>query len=62
METRYDTYKGLFIDAEFGDWNHTSVKEIHDTLGISYDKLVIGKPVLPKDATNTGYVPPEELS
>jgi len=34
---------------------------VHESCGIPYDKLVVGKPVLPKDATNTGYVKPEDL-
>jgi hypothetical protein len=44
----------MFIDAKYGEWNGTAVKQIID-YGIPKEKIVIGKPVLPNDATNTGW-------
>lgn len=52
--TSYDTYRKLFISSK-GAFHGTSVKEIADR-GISLKKLVIGKPLLPSDAINTGFV------
>ncbi len=53
-DTTYDTYEKLFIKST-GFFNKTSVKEINDR-GVPLEKLVIGKPVTPGDATNTGYM------
>eukprot|EP00727_Mastigamoeba_balamuthi_P013607 m51a1_g887 hypothetical protein (497) ;mRNA; f:2830-4592 len=52
--TTYNTYETLFI-ASNGWSTGTSVKEIA-AKGVPLDKLVVGKPVMQKDATNTGYV------
>jgi len=57
--TTYDTYEKLFIEAG-GDWNHSSVSEIISS-GIPKEYIVLGKPVSPGDATNTGYVSPANL-
>ena len=45
----------LFIDAKYGDWNGTAVKQIMDK-GVPKEKILLGKPATPNDATNTGYV------
>ena len=37
---------------------NTSYKEIIEIDGIPINKLVLGKPVIPSDASNTGYVDP----
>jgi len=60
-DTTYDTYDLLFINATSGDWNHTAVKEIHEIAGVPYEKIIVGKPCLPKDLTNTGYVVSADL-
>jgi len=52
--TLYDTYDGLFISS--GGWSTgTSVKEIA-AKGIPMNKIVVGKPVTPSDASNTGWM------
>lgn len=43
-----------------GDWAKTAVGEIM-TRGIDKEHLVVGKPVTPGDATNSGYVNPVDL-
>jgi chitinase len=50
----------LFIDAKYGEWNGTAVKQIA-AKGVPLDKIVVGKPVTPADASNTGYVPAADL-
>ena len=42
-DTNYDSYELLFIDAKYGEWNGTSVKQIMD-LGIPKEKIIVGKP------------------
>jgi chitinase len=53
-DTKYDTYQSLFIQSG-GYFSGTSVKEIMSR-GISSKKLVVGKPVNPADASNTGWM------
>lgn len=60
-DTTYDSYELLFIDAKYGDWKGTAVKQIHENAGVPLEKIVVGKPCLPKDASNTGYVPQATL-
>jgi hypothetical protein len=55
LDTTYDTYELLFIDAKYGEWNGTAVKQIA-AKGVPLDKIVVGKPVTPADASNTGYI------
>jgi hypothetical protein len=55
VDSRYDSYDELFIKASGSQFNGTSVKEIADR-GISLEKIVVGKPLVPGDAANTGYV------
>jgi len=43
-----------------GDWKTTAVGEII-TKGVDKEHLVVGKPVNPSDATNSGYVNPLDL-
>jgi len=59
-DTTYDTYELLFIDAAYGDWANTAVKQLID-YGIPSEKIVLGKPVLKSDATNTGWVSAQNL-
>lgn len=60
VDTRYDSYEELFTNATGVDFNKTSIKEIADR-GVPLKKLVVGKPILPTDATNTGYVEQSDL-
>ena len=52
--TGYDTYQTLFIQSN-GWSTGTSVQEIIKK-GVPSHKLVVGKPTLPRDAANTGWV------
>ena len=52
--TTYDTYQSLFVQSN-GWSSGTSVKEIISK-GVPSEKLVVGKPVLPRDVVNTGWV------
>ena len=57
----FDTYETLFLKTASGCWSpRTAVRELID-LGIPSQKIVVGKPSTPKDATNTGYVNPSSL-
>jgi chitinase len=60
VDTRYDSFEELFLHATGPDFSGTAVKEIA-ARGIPLKKLVVGKPILPSDASNTGYVPQEKL-
>ena len=60
VETQYNTYEELFIKATGPYFNGTSIKEIA-ARGVPLKKLVVGKPILPADATNTGWVNQEHL-
>jgi hypothetical protein len=53
-DTHYDTYEGLFLNSG-GFFTGTAVKEIISR-GIPPKKIVVGKPVTPADATNSGYM------
>lgn len=53
-DTKYDTYDQLFISAG-GYFNGTAVKEIV-ARKIPRNMLVVGKPVTPGDASNTGWM------
>jgi len=59
-DTTYDTYERLFVKAN-GYFTGTSVGEIA-ALGVPLQKIVIGKPCTPADATNTGYVSSSSLA
>lgn len=53
-DTKYDTYEGLFLNSG-GYFTGTAVKEIIKR-GVPGKKLVVGKPVTPSDATNSGWM------
>ncbi|THU85725.1 glycoside hydrolase [Dendrothele bispora CBS 962.96] len=53
----YADCNGLFNSAQDG----TSVFQIHQSLGIPLEKLVVGKPAVEKDSTNGGYMEPSAL-
>jgi chitinase len=57
--TRYDSYRELFIQAT-GVFSGTAVKELIDR-GIPAKKIVVGKPATRADVINTGYVLPSDL-
>jgi hypothetical protein len=60
VEDAYTTFSTLF-EVSGGPWNGTSVKEIN-ARGVPLNKLVIGKPVLTSDASNTGWVSASDLN
>jgi hypothetical protein len=53
-DSKYDTYAELFNSAT-GKFSKTSVNEIVKR-GVPAKKIVVGKPVLPTDASNTGWI------
>ena len=53
MTTTYDTCDTLFVKAN-GWSTHTAVLEV--AAAVPLRKLVLGKPVKPADAANTGYM------
>jgi hypothetical protein len=55
VDSKYDSYNELFIHATGADFNGTAIKEVN-ARGIPYNKLVVAKPILTTDATNTGWV------
>ena len=57
--TTYDTYEYLFQKSN-GWSTGTAVKELISK-GIPSNKIVVGKPTLPRDATNTGWVDADDL-
>jgi len=59
-DTAYATYDSLFLQAD-GWASGTAIQQIHAS-GIPLEKIVVGKPVAPQDATNTGYVAPDALA
>ena len=59
-DTSYDTYDELFVKATKGVFAGTAVKEIADR-GTPLQKLVVGKPLVKSDATNTGYIAQTDL-
>lgn len=58
-DTKYDTYEELIVNAT-GTFSGTALMEIV-AKGIPMQKLVITKPVLVNDATNTGFMTAETL-
>ena len=58
-DSKYDTYSEL-IEKATGFFSGTSLMEIKKR-GVDLKKLVITKPILPNDATNTGYMPAQDL-
>ncbi|KAJ3067041.1 hypothetical protein HDU98_009736 [Podochytrium sp. JEL0797] len=58
--TAYDTCATLLTKSG-GDWPGTSVFEIA-AKGIPLNKIVIGKPITPAGASNTGYMAPASLA
>jgi chitinase len=60
VESKYDSYNELFIHATGPYFNGTAVKEIA-AKGIPLNKIVVGKPILPSDASNTGWISSEDL-
>ncbi|MGK7895180.1 MAG: glycosyl hydrolase family 18 protein [Xenococcus sp. (in: cyanobacteria)] len=57
----YDTYEELFLFSDPFYQPETSVLEIAQN-GVPLEKIVIGKPITPSDAYNSGYVLPEDLN
>jgi len=53
--TSYDTYEELFTKTTKGAFPGTSIKEIASR-GVPLQKLIVGKPIVHADATNTGWV------
>ena len=60
VDSRYDTYKELFLAGTGSEFSKTSVKEIADR-GVPLNKIVVGKPLIQADAANTGYVCQQDL-
>ena len=61
VDSRYDTYEELFIHASGEDFNGTALTEIVKR-GVPAKQLITGKPVLPTDASNTGYMEKTKLA
>ncbi|EGR33385.1 hypothetical protein IMG5_054750 [Ichthyophthirius multifiliis] len=60
LENKYDTYETLFLESgEF--FVQSSYKEIIELAEIPIQKLILGKPAVPNDASNTGYITPDQL-
>jgi chitinase len=60
MSTTYETYESLFKNS--GTISpETSIMEMRNFGGVSFDMLVIGKPASKDDVYNSGYVRPSEL-
>lgn len=53
-DTKYDTYETLFVNSG-GYFSGTAVKEIISR-GVPPKKIIVGKPVTPSDASNTGWM------
>ena len=60
VDSKYDTYEELFVHASGSEFNGTAIKEII-ARGIPSRKIVIGKPIKPSDASNTGWISMEDL-
>jgi len=59
MNATYSSYEEIFTDS--GDIvPGTSIMEISKK-GVPLGMLVVGKPMIPENAYNTGYVPYSEL-
>lgn len=58
-DTTYDTYEKLFVSSG-GPFAGTAIQEIADK-GVDMKRLVVGKPVLTKDAANTGWMSANDL-
>lgn len=58
-DSKYNTYDEL-VEKATGFFAGTSLMEIKKK-GVDLKKLVITKPILPNDATNTGYMAPQDL-
>ena len=58
-DSKYNTYDEL-VEKATGFFAGTSLMEIKKK-GVELKKLVITKPILPNDATNTGYMAPQDL-
>ena len=56
----YDTFDSLFIQSS-GWATDTAVQQLVQA-GVALDKILVGKPVEKRDATNTGYVPAQVLA
>ncbi|KAL4443118.1 hypothetical protein ABPG74_002185 [Tetrahymena malaccensis] len=57
----YDSYESLFVESG-KPFVNTSYSEIIKIDGIPAEKLILGKPAITADATNTGYVEPTKLA
>lgn len=58
----YENYESIFETTYEGIINPTSILSITQNSVIPPEKLVVGKPVTKLDATNTGYIPIDELA
>ena len=58
-DTKYDSYNELFLSAT-SVFSGTSVNEIIKR-GVPSNKIIVGKPVTPGDAANSGYVNSSDL-
>ncbi len=59
-DSQYNTYNELFVHATGKTFNGTAVAEIA-ARGVPLQKLVVCKPVVVNDATNTGYMAGADL-
>ena len=60
VNTKYDSYEELFINATGDVFKGTAIKQIAER-GVPLQKLVVGKPVIKQDASNTGFVSQVDL-
>ena len=60
VQSQYNTYDELFVNATGPYFNKTGVFQVADR-GVPLNKIVVAKPILTTDATNTGYVPMSDL-
>lgn len=60
VSSTYSTFPELFTTSN-GWANDTAVTQLM-AKGVAADKIVVGKPVGPGDAANTGYVPTAALA
>ncbi|MDJ0825435.1 MAG: glycosyl hydrolase family 18 protein [Rhodobacter sp.] len=59
-ETSYDSYDTLFVEAN--GWATGSAVAQIIAAGVAAQKILLGKPVIFKDKSNTGYVPVSDLA
>ncbi len=57
----YEDFSAIFDKSYEGTDNPTAILSIPDQ-GVPAEKLVVGKPITAADATNTGYIPTDDLA